>query len=238
MSFYPTLAPWYDRIFPVDPDTVDLLAGLLPQHGRALDLACGTGGHALALARRGHAVAASDLDAAMIALARRAFAASGIPADLATLDLRDAPKAYAGERFDLVYCIGNSLVHLTGAGEIAALLSGLRPLVAPGGALVLQILHYDRILDRDIRALPPISPPGVSFLRFYEPAGDLLRFRTELSVDGEPPRRGEVPLRPLRFGELTGALAAAGFRAEARYGDFDRSPVTADARCVVTIDRA
>lgn len=236
MGFYASIAPWYDEIFPVDPDTVDFLAARAPRGGSALDLACGTGGYALELARRGLAVEGIDLDDAMVGKAREA-AGEGGPRFRA-LDMRAAPETFAGRGFDLVYCIGNSLVHLSDRREIAALLAGIRPLLRARGALVLQILNYDRILDRDVRELPRIDTPGLSFRRNYVRDGEALRFATELVPAGGEAIRNEVRLLPLRAGELSAALRASGYGEAEWYGDLDGSPLCPEAPCTVAVARA
>jgi len=56
---------------------------------RVLDVGCGPGRHALALARRGLEVVGIDLSDDFVALARGATAAEGLPARLEVLDVRD-----------------------------------------------------------------------------------------------------------------------------------------------------
>lgn len=82
----------------------DWLAGYAGRPGRALDAACGTGRHTLALALRGWRVDAVDVSAAALARGRRA-AAEGLPGGGAGIrwieaDLDDWPVAAAA--YDLV----------------------------------------------------------------------------------------------------------------------------------------
>lgn len=258
-SLYTSIAPWYDRIFPVDPDTADFLAAGLRPGARVLDLACGTGGYAKALAARGNAVEACDLDAAMIDLA-----AAGSPgASFRVLDMREAPAFFAGSRFDLAFCIGNSLVHLPDGAAVAALLAGLRPLLSPAGSLILQVVNYDRILDGGIDELPAIRRPGLEFVRRLVvrderlgdgevrgrvPVGDRghapdpfadvgsVCFATTLTVgSGADHRviRNETPLLPLRRATLERALLAAGYGDLRILGDFDGTPWSPDGHYAV-----
>lgn len=114
----------------------DLVATLAPG-GCVLDAGCGTGRVAIELARRGHEVVGLDLDAAMLAAARRkAPGLRWIEGDLATTQL--------GERFDVVVLAGNVLIFVAPGSEAAVLarcaehLAGVGLLVAgfqvaPGG---------------------------------------------------------------------------------------------------------
>ena len=70
MGFYGDLSKYYERIFPVEEPTVRFLAEQAgPPPARILDVACGDAGYALALARMGYDVTATDLDADMVAKA-------------------------------------------------------------------------------------------------------------------------------------------------------------------------
>lgn len=96
---------------------------------RVLDAGCGTGRVAVRLAELGYDVAGTDLDATMLAEARRA--APDVPwlqADLATLELGLPP-------FDLAVLAGN-VVPLAGAAAVPPMLARLAAHLGPGGLLV------------------------------------------------------------------------------------------------------
>ena len=93
-----------------------------------LDAGCGTGRVATELARHGIEVVGVDVDASMLATARRAAPdVTWIEADLTKLDL--------GRTFDLVVMAGNVPL-FTPKGTEAALVAGVAGHVAPGGLLV------------------------------------------------------------------------------------------------------
>ena len=114
-----------------------ILDTLLPRYGReprtALDLACGTGAVALALAGAGLRTIGLDRSAAMLALARQNARARGLPLPLVRADLR----AFAfGRPFDLITCAFDSLNYLTDPADLAAALRQVRAALAPGGLFV------------------------------------------------------------------------------------------------------
>jgi SAM-dependent methyltransferase len=96
-------------------------AKLLPAGAQVLDLACGCGRHALALARLGHRVLAVDRDAAALDALARAHAAPGsVRTELH--DLEGAAWPYAGHSFDAI--IVTNYLHRP---LLAALAAALRP---------------------------------------------------------------------------------------------------------------
>jgi glycine/sarcosine N-methyltransferase len=225
MDFYESISAYYDYIFPVDPQTVGFLARHSRKASRVLDLACGTGGYAVELARLGHRVMGVDLDAAMLRLAQ-AKAAGTAAVEFRVLDMREAGRRL-DPGFGLVFCIGNSLVHLESEVAIAALLGDCRRLLEPGGALVVQIIHYDRVLARRVMELPTLrcERPALQFVRRYEyaPGDSVVQFRTELTVH-EPagPRTvsNVVPLWILTREALERVARSAGFRRLEWFGGF------------------
>lgn len=105
-----------------------LLDALLAPRSTVLDAGCGTGRLGAELARRGHQVTAVDLDPVLVAAARKQVGITVHQADLAELDLPNAP-------FDAVVVAGNVLVYLAPGSE-AQVLSRLAAHLAPGGVLV------------------------------------------------------------------------------------------------------
>jgi SAM-dependent methyltransferase len=136
-------------------------AGLLEKAGERaaiLDCACGAGTDAIALARAGHRVWASDGSAAMVAKARERARATGV-----SLTIEHAPwdglAAVFDRRFDLVFCVGNSIVHAGGEASMTAALAGMGSVLEPDGTLVVDSRNWDKhLVERPAnQALAPVE---------------------------------------------------------------------------------
>lgn len=128
----------YDESFRFVSDHAGNLVALLdPQPGeRILDLGCGTGLLAAAIAARGASVTGLDRDAAMIEAARARFPASDHPTlEFALGDGEALEEAPLAGPFDAVF--SNAALHWMTRPE--AVLRGLRALLRPGGRLVAEL---------------------------------------------------------------------------------------------------
>lgn len=113
-------------------------AHLLPARGDALDLACGLGGNALWLARRGLHTSAWDLSPRAIERLQRR--ATGLPLDARVRDVIAAPPEPG--RFDVIV-VGRFLER----GLCPAIARALRP----GGLLFYETFTRDRVDERGPR---------------------------------------------------------------------------------------
>ena len=118
----------------VDLDLVRTRLGAGPL--RILDLCCGTGRFARALAAEGHTVTAVDLSADMIAQAREMWRPMAADASgEAVFEAADATALEPEEPFDAVL-IGGLSVNTFGASKRRSLLEAARSYLRPGGTLL------------------------------------------------------------------------------------------------------
>ena len=131
---------WTDKLLHAhgEPSSVvlDALDGLAP--GRALDLGCGNGRHAMWLAERGWRVTAVDFSTEALRQARERAAAIGVEVDWVEADLA----AYEPDRqaFDLVLV---AYLHVPGAS--APVHARAAAAVASGGTLLLVGHDVDNV---------------------------------------------------------------------------------------------
>lgn len=224
MEFYQQISKYYDLIFPAGDEQVRFLKEVAGNPPKAvLDVACGTGEYSVGLAEQGYQVTAVDRDAKMLEGLKEKVKAKGCVLDYLEADMSDMDKKLSS-KFNLVFCIGNSLVHLENMQQIKEFLKKARNMLENDGSLVLQIINFDRIILREIKSLPTIEnkTAGLSFERIYDyqKQNNTILFKTKLNVEGRS-FENQVSLYPLRQDELTEALYEAGFKKMKLFGDFN-----------------
>lgn len=243
MGFYEQISKYYDYIFPVGQAQVEFIkdsAGLPPK--RILDVACGSGGYSIELAKSGYNVTAVDLDKKMIEMAMEKASKENVQINAFQCDMRELDKGCNQENrpFDLVFCIGNSIVHLGSMRDITKTLTQMYSLLSQSGVLILQIINYDRIISQKVNELPSIKndEAGLEFIRKYEYNEDngKIDFNTILTINNNIEKEryeNSIELLPILSGDMQEALKEAGFRRIEFYGDFSHSSFEADSYMLV-----
>ncbi|NDJ63365.1 MAG: methyltransferase domain-containing protein [Chloroflexi bacterium] len=139
---FDALAPDYDRDFTAHPSARYLrarvhtrLAQHFPAGSHVLELGCGTGEDALALAARGVYVTATDVSPAMLAQTRTKTAGTPL-VTCAPLDLRNLPGGFSGP-FDGAFANFGPLNCLD---EWRTLAGWLAKRIRPGGAALFAVM--------------------------------------------------------------------------------------------------
>ena len=244
MGFYEQIAPYYEQLFPAEPEQLGFIknaAGEPPK--RLLDIACGAGLYSVALAQEGYDMWAADLDAEMVRQTNTRAAAGGVSVRAVMLDMLELNKLET-ELFDCVFCIGNSIVHLAGRDAIFSALLQMKERLRQSGRLVLQIINFDRVISRGITTLPSILKPetGLEFHRNYsfDTKTGLIGFDTVLKVihHGEAEKySNRIKLFPLVASELRNLLERAGFSGIEFFGNFSMQQY-ADEESYLLVARA
>jgi SAM-dependent methyltransferase len=112
---------------------VDALA--LEPGTRVLDVGCGPGRHALALARRGYDAVGLDHSTEFVRLARDAAAAEGLAVVFEELDVRELDRP--GE-FDATICLCQGGFGLLGGRDETEVFGRIAATLRPGGALAVS----------------------------------------------------------------------------------------------------
>lgn len=192
-----------------------------------LDAACGTGMHALALARAGYAVSGADFSGAMIQAARANAEKAGLPTRFETAGFGSLAATFGAQKFDALLCLGNSLPHLLTTADLSAALADFFACLRPGGLLLLQNRNFDAVLSKKDRWMEP-QPHREGdaewvFQRFYdfEPDGTIQFNIVNLKRAADAPWQARVistRLRPQLSDDLKAQLSAAGFGQIQTYG--------------------
>ena len=204
---------------------------------RVLDAACGTGQHAIELARRGYEVIGADVSEGMIAQARHNASAEVSAPTFVQAGFGHLASAIDGT-FDAVLCLGNSVPHVLTVDGLAATLRDWASLLRPDGLLLVQSRNADRILASRERWMPPQAHQEEGrewlFVRFYDFHDDgtltfhVLRLRRDA---GEPweQRVTSTRLRLWRRAELVAEMEGAGYEEVRCFGDMVGAAWEADS---------
>jgi SAM-dependent methyltransferase len=202
----------------------------LKEKSGVLDLACGHGRIANALAQRGADVVGLDVTPAFLEQARHDVAALGVNVDYVLGDMRSLPWT---DRFDGVAIWFTAFGYFDDDANQMVLAEVYRALKA-GGKLVIEINNRDRILQTFQHA-SLVERDGNYMIdrhRYDVPSG---RVETERIVvrDGGV-RRMRFFVRLFTFPELATWLRQAGFR-DVRGFDQDGQPLGLDSRRMVVV---
>jgi SAM-dependent methyltransferase len=233
-ALYDATNPWDGTRFAADA----FYTGLVMAAGSVLDVGCGTGSmlhHARDLGHSGRLVGL-DPDPAMLARARRRTDVTWV--------LGRAAEATWEREFELATMTSHAFQCMVDDAELRASLRAVRAALVDGGRFAFETRHPAA------RAWESWTPANAA--EVVDPAGRRLRVAhrvgsvvgdvvtvTETTSDaaGAVLRVDRAALRFLSGPALADLLAATGFEVEARYGSWDRGPVTAASREIITVAR-
>ncbi|MDH7514321.1 MAG: methyltransferase domain-containing protein [Bacteroidota bacterium] len=130
----------------------------------AVDMGCGSGVHAAALADLGVNVVGVDISPRMIAVATES-AGSRTRTRFQTGDFFSS---FSLHMFDAVFCLGNSLPHIESEAALRAVLTHWHGLLKPKGRLIVQLLNFDRFMRTGERIVAVTRSGSVLTVRFYD----------------------------------------------------------------------
>lgn len=130
----------------------DVLSTLAPG-ASILDCSCGIGADAIALRNRGFTVTASDASLNMIAATQERVAQYTTGIDVTQSQWEELPSKVAGP-FDLIICLGNSIVHAENRLQMIRAMQGMRKVLHPEGRLVVDSRNWELLYRSKPRVVP------------------------------------------------------------------------------------
>lgn len=185
--------------------------------GPIVELAVGSGRVAVPVAlATGRTVIGVDTSPAMLTQAGLAAAAAGVTLDLRNEDMRNLRLE---EPASLIYCPFRSLLHLPTWADRRRTFERVFAALRPGGRFAWNAFAFDHRVasELDGRHSEDPIPHSVSY--------DVCENRIDIRLDGG----GRSSLWWATKNEWLGLIEVAGFELEALFGDFDRSPLSADS---------
>lgn len=217
-SFYDSLAADYDAMTGFEKRFVQelpLYRRLVERYGitTAVDAGCGTGFLALLLAKLGLRVTAVDISREMLEATQLHAREMGLDVDILESSFANLPD-HLHTPVEGLFSMGNSLAHVRSRDELLQTLKSFRAALRHSGVLFLQILNYDRIMEKKERIQNVREAGNKIFIRFYDYLDDAVRFniltlhRLETGIRHD---LQSVTLRPIPGAEIMEVLEKAGF---------------------------
>ena len=183
----------------------------------ALDVACGTGRHAVVMARLGYNVLGIDLSPASIAIAQRLTRPN---LSFQVLDMRQIPWH---DRFHVALNLFTSFGYFGAEADERRVLAGIYRALKPGGEIVIDFLNAERTVA-ELVPFEQVNRGGISFnitRRFND--GTIIK-----TIDIDDPERlpaaphlsFEERVRALDADTLSGYLQDTGFEIKCCYGGY------------------
>jgi SAM-dependent methyltransferase len=213
------------------------VAAILDLVGRpvrtALDLCCGPGRHALALARRGLAVTGVDRTPLYLERARERAEAEGLEVEWLLEDMRDhcRPGAY-----DLAVSLFSSFGYFRSEESDLEVLRNIRASLRSGGTLVMEMVSKEWLARHFQELMCDTLPDGSMLVRRHEVVEGWSRIRNQWTVirDGRA-RSLELYIRVFSGAELRDRLLGSGFASVRLCGGFDGSEYGFDSERLVAV---
>lgn len=195
-----------------------------------LDLACGTGTIAVALARRGYRVVGVDRSEEMLAVADEKARRAGVKV---LWTLQDMRRFQLAEQADAAVCLFDSLNYLVDEGDLERAFRQTAAALKPGALMVFD-LHTESRLREYGESLFVDSGEEVAYIweNEYDEELRLCTMAITLFVrdgDGRYTRYDEVHLeRAFTPAEVEAALKRTGFELLGVYGELSQAHPTPD----------
>jgi 2-polyprenyl-3-methyl-5-hydroxy-6-metoxy-1,4-benzoquinol methylase len=225
VDFYSEISEYYDYVFPLSESKLNFfkkeLKKDIDEELSILDIGTSTGSYAIRLVEEGYNVTGIDLNEEMLQECREKAKNTGVSLEILQMDMKDLNEL--DQNYDGIICIGNTLVHLSNLEEIKEVISNMYSLLNEEGRLIIQIVNYDRILEKDVKELPKIKREefDLEFIREYKLMdNNKIDFKTTLKIEDKE-FKNSISLYPLTSKELVNILEDIGFNNYKLYGSFN-----------------
>ena len=201
--------------------------------GAALDLGCGPGRHAIALAKRGFLVTAVDLSPFHLANAAERAAAANVSIEFVREDMRSFVRSGT---FDLALSLFTSFGYFDDKRDDLKVLANIHESLRPGACLVMDVMSKERLAKVFQPTASQRAADGSLLVQRHEILDDWTRVKNEWTIirDGRL-HTFDFNLRVYSGQELKDLLGAAGFSSVKLYGGLDGRPYALEVERLVAL---
>lgn len=185
-SIFRSYGKYYDVIY-ADKDyekECDFLEEIFRKYSKftpktILDGGCGTGGHAIPLAKRGYEVTGVDSSEEMINIAEEKAGKSGVNIDF---DVMDLCELRLNKKFDACICMFAVIDYLTNSKDLSKALLNVREHLKDNSLLVFDFWYGPSVLTvLPTPKMKTVEKEGVKVVRFAEPHLDTFHHACEVN---------------------------------------------------------
>jgi glycine/sarcosine N-methyltransferase len=226
-EFFDELSVQYDSMIPFEKAIErkkKLFKNLLSENEKVIaDIGCGSGSDSIALAELGCEVTSFDPSAGMLKKANENAKRKSLELKFHQFGAAQIPNEF-NNRFDVIISLGNSFANIP-AEEFEDSISKCYSLLKGNGRLFIQILNYEKILEKKKRIVNITNNNENYFVRFYDFKENEVMFNI-LSFEKENPQHHQListMIFPYSVEDFSKALKRAGFGKIEFYDSFDLS---------------
>lgn len=234
--FYESIAKVYDYIFPKNRKQLEFVESIkkISNEEKILDIGCATGNLTELLGEKTGNVVGIDLDKELLKEAKDKHP----NLNFENMNMLEVNEKFEENSFDRVVSFGNTLVHLDSREEVEEFFQKVYKTLKFNGFFIVQIINYNRIIEKNIKNLPTIDNEKVKFVRDYEYDKSIgkVDFITELTIkEANLNIKNNIKLLALTKIEIQKFLGEIGFRNIEFYGDFEGRELSDNSEAVIFV---
>lgn len=207
----------------------------LPPKSTILDLCCGQGRHAVALAKHGFNVTGQDLNADYLRQAEEYAKKENVLLNLINKDMRTIP--FYGE-LDAVINIYSSFGYLESHEENLSVLKAIKVALKPGGLLLMDLINREWVIRNYDQTEWREGQGGIIHLEHR--ALDLISSRNHINFtiiypDGTRKVTAGHHIRLYSLTEMIELFNLSGLTIKSFFGSFQRDPYSLDSKRMILL---
>ena len=234
--FYESIAKVYDCIFPKNRKQLEFVESIkkISSEEKILDLGCATGNLTEFLGEKTRNIVGIDLDKELLKEAKEKHP----NLNFENMNMLKINEKFEENSFDRVVSFGNTLVHLDSREEVEEFFQKVYKTLKFNGFFIVQIINYNRVIEKNIKNLPTIDNEKVKFVRDYEYDKSIgkVDFITELTIkEANLNIKNNIKLLALTKIEIQKFLGEIGFRNIEFYGDFEGRELSDNSEALIFV---
>lgn len=234
--FYESIAKVYDYIFPKNRKQLEFVESIkkISNEEKILDIGCATGNLTELLGEKTRNIVGIDLDKELLKEAKEKHP----NLNFENMNMLKINEKFEENSFDRVVSFGNTLVHLDSREEVEEFFQKVYKTLKFNGFFIVQIINYNRIIEKNIKNLPTIDNEKVKFVRDYEYDKSIgkVDFITELTIkEANLNIKNNIKLLALTKIEIQKFLGEIGFRNIEFYGDFEGRELSDNSEALIFV---